>query len=240
MTLGVIGGLGPMATAYFMQLLISMTDARCDQEHLEMIIYNIPSVPDRTEYILGKSDKNPVPKILEIGQSLTEQGAGVLAMPCMTAHYFHSQLQDGFSVPLINGIKCTAELLSRSNITKAGIFATDGTISCGLFQKEFERAGIEAVLPDKEGQAGVMKLIYEDIKANREPDMQLFERISNAVFERGAQVIILGCTELSVIKSNNDLSGRFVDAMEVLAAHTVTSCGKPLRDEYKSLITGLK
>lgn len=77
MRLGIIGGLGPMATAYFMELLINMTDAKCDQDHLEMIIYNCPSIPDRTAYILGKSNANPVVPIIKIGKKLKGTECGL-------------------------------------------------------------------------------------------------------------------------------------------------------------------
>ena len=81
MTLGVIGGLGPIATAYFMELIIKMTDAACDQDHLDMIIYNSPRIPDRTSYILGRSDENPVKPMIEIGRKLAQQGADCISIP---------------------------------------------------------------------------------------------------------------------------------------------------------------
>ena len=94
MSLGIIGGLGPMATAYFMELLINMTDAKCDQDHLEMIIYNCPSIPDRTAYILGKSNANPVVPIIKIGKKLKEQNVDCISIPCITAHYFHDEIEE--------------------------------------------------------------------------------------------------------------------------------------------------
>ena len=87
-TLGVIGGLGPIATAHFLELVINMTDARCDQEHLDMIIYNTPSTPDRTAYILDNTRENPLPQMLDFGKRLAGQGADCIAIPCCTAHYF--------------------------------------------------------------------------------------------------------------------------------------------------------
>ena len=91
-TLGVIGGLGPMATAYYMELVIQMTDASCDQEHLNMIISSRPGTPDRTRYILGLSDENPAPVMIDAGRWLVAEGAEILAIPCITAHYFQKQL----------------------------------------------------------------------------------------------------------------------------------------------------
>ena len=89
--LGVIGGLGPMATAYFVQLVTQMTDAVTDQEHIEMIIHSKPSIPDRTKYILGLSKDNPLPLLLSVEDSLIEQGANIIAIPCITAHFFQNR-----------------------------------------------------------------------------------------------------------------------------------------------------
>ena len=83
-----------MATAYFMQLIIKMTDANLDQDHLEMIIYNCPTIPDRTEFILGKSKASPLPRMIEVGKKLKEQNADYIAIPCITAHYFHKELEE--------------------------------------------------------------------------------------------------------------------------------------------------
>ena len=83
MTLGILGGLGPIATAYFMELLIQMTKAEKDQDHLQMIIYNMPQIPDRTAYILGKSEENPVDEIIRLGKQLAVQGQAVLLFPVL-------------------------------------------------------------------------------------------------------------------------------------------------------------
>ena len=125
--LGVIGGLGPMATAYFMELVTDMTDAATDQEHLRMLIYSAPSIPDRTRYILDNTSENPLPEMLRIGNVLANQGAERIAIPCVTAHYFFEQLESGIGVPVINGVRETALHLKNHGITKAGIMATDGT-----------------------------------------------------------------------------------------------------------------
>ena len=87
--LGVIGGLGPLATAYFLELITKMTDAEKDQDHLEIIIHSKPSIPDRTEYILGKSNENPMQDFIAISKSLASAGTQCIAIPCMTAHYFY-------------------------------------------------------------------------------------------------------------------------------------------------------
>ena len=108
MTLGILGGLGPIATAYFMELLIQMTKAERDQDHLQMLIYNMPQIPDRTAYILGKSEENPADEMIRLGKQLAAQGADCIAIPCITAHYFYEELSREIPVPVLHGIQKTA------------------------------------------------------------------------------------------------------------------------------------
>lgn len=233
---GIIGGLGPMATAYFLQLITMMTDAKTDQDHIESIVISKPQTPDRSQYILGKSENNPYLPIVEAGRQLQELGAQIIAIPCITAHYFHNELEKDIDVPVIHGIRETAIYLKEYGIQKIGLMATDGTVKCQLFQNVLAEYGIESIVPGEEGQKGVMSIIYECIKAGREPEPELFEHISEELRLQGAQVILLGCTELSLIKKDIRLGAGYLDVMEVLAKKTVEACGQ-LRDEYEELIT---
>jgi aspartate racemase len=240
MRFGVIGGLGPMATAYYLELMIRMTDVKRDQEHPEIIILNIPSIPDRTAFILGKSRENPLPPMVELGKQLKALGAEVVGTPCITAHYFHEALQEGIGLPIIHGIRSTAELLCGAGIRKVGLMATDGTVQSGIFQRQVEGCGMELVLPSEEGQKGVMTLIYDQIKAGAKPDMALFASIRDELRRSGAEVIVLGCTELSLLKKEQALGDGILDALEVLAKESVLACGKPVKAEYDQLFTPFK
>lgn len=236
-TLGVIGGLGPIATAHFMELIIRMTEAATDQEHLDMIIYNCPSIPDRTSYILDQTRPNPLPEMIRVGNALARQGAKLIAIPCMTAHYFHRELTRYIEAPIVHAIHETAVHLKKHGISRAGIMATDGTIRSKLFQQELERHGIEAVIPGSEGQKCVMSVIYDDIKANKPADMDKFRLASRDLRAQGAQAIILGCTELSLVKRDYPIGAGYLDAMEVLAQTCVIRCGGKLKKEYQDLIS---
>lgn len=235
--LGVIGGLGPMATAYFMELVTDMTDAVTDQEHLQMLIYSAPSIPDRTRYILDNTQENPLPDMLRIGNILAQQGAERIAIPCVTAHYFFAELERGIPVPVINGLQEVAQHLKDHGITEAGIMATDGTIKSRVFHRELEKCGIAAVTPTAARQADVMSLIFDDIKAGKPADMAKFSGVAAELRDDGAQAIILGCTELSLIKRDHAIGTGFLDAMEILAQQAILQCGKPLKEEYRSLIS---
>ena len=236
-TLGVIGGLGPIATAHFMELVIRMTDADTDQEHLDMILYNRPSIPDRTSYILDQSKPNPLPEMIRVGNALARQGAGLIAIPCMTAHYFHRELTRYIEAPIVHAIHEVAVHLKKHGVTRAGIMATDGSIRSGLFQRELQKHGIEPIIPGEKGQKCVMSVIYDDVKAGLPAEMDKFRFASDELRAQGAQAIILGCTELSLVKRDFRLGAGYLDAMEVLAQTCVVRCGGKLKEEYQELIS---
>ena len=236
--LGVLGGLGPMATAYFMELVISMTKADCDQEHIPMLVYNAPFIPDRTGYIMKKISESPAPVMAGVAKVLEREEAACIAIPCVTAHYFWPEVQAAVETPVLHVVRGTAAYLREQGVKTAGIMATDGTCSTGLLQKALEAEGLKALLPNAENQRGVMDLIYRDIKAGNPPEMDLFHRTANQLKADGAEVIILACTELSLIKRDHVIGPGFIDVMDVLAKLAVEFCGGELKEEYRCLITG--
>lgn len=235
-TLGVIGGVGPMATAYFMQMIIEMTDAKIDQEHIKMVIFNNPDIPDRTKFILKQSDENPYDHMLKITEQLVNSGAEVIAMPCVTATYFMDDLAKETSADVINNITETCKYLLDNHISEVGLLATDGTISCGLFQKMLNEVGIKVHVPNESNQREVMKIIYDQIKAGEKVDIECFNSVSYKLRKEGAQIILLGCTELSLIRKEGLLGKGYLDVMQVAAKVVVEKCGK-LKEEYNNLFT---
>jgi len=236
-TLGVIGGLGPMATSYFFELVIRMTDAKTDQEHLEIWIHNCPSTPDRTSYIFDHKKENPVAPMIASGRKLFRQGVDFIAIPCITAHYFHKELTQNIPIPIIHAIEETVRHLKEYQKKNIGIMATDGTVESGLFQQELERNHMEWILPDKESQQMIMDLIYKNVKAGKPVEIDKFFKVTDRLRKKGAETIILGCTELSLIKRDYPIGKGFIDTMEVLARCSVKLCGAPLKKEYHCLIT---
>lgn len=232
--LGVIGGLGPLASAYFLELITDMCDALSDQEHIETIVYSKPSTPDRTAYILDNTKPDPVPSMVQSGAVLKAMGVDVLAIPCITAHYFHEKLEELIGMRIINAISETVDYLKRNGYKRVGIMATDGTVKSGIFKLALESSGIECIYPKKEHQDGVMRLIYDNVKSGKRVDIDSFNEIKMALIDSGAEVVLLGCTELSVIKKNSDIKDKVVDVMEVLAAKCVDECAT-LKEEYAYL-----
>lgn len=234
--LGVIGGLGPMATAYFFELVVQMTDAKVDQEHMEIWIHNCPSIPDRTSYILDHTKENPIVPMIRSGRELCQMGAEWIAIPCITAHYFYKELTQNLSVPIIHMIKETICHLKENRKNRIGILATDGTVESALFQQELEKNQMEWILPEKEEQQDIMDLIYREIKTGQSVNINKFYRVADQLWKKGADSIILGCTELSLIKRDYSLEKGYIDTMEVLAKCSVERCGARLRDSYQCLV----
>ena len=217
MKLGVIGGLGPMATACFLEMITKMTEAQCDQDHLEILIHSAPYIPDRTAFILGRSKDSPVEPMLKIGKKLAKE-VSCIAIPCITAHYFYRELSENIPAPIIHGIYETGLELQKNGIKRAGLMATDGTIESRIFQDQLEKMGIEVL-----ANLGTI-------------DMEKFQKVSLQLKDQGAQVILLGCTELSLIKKDVPLGKEYLDALEVLAQRCVVRCGKKLKKEYENLL----
>ncbi|MCI9074078.1 MAG: amino acid racemase [Lachnospiraceae bacterium] len=234
--LGVLGGLGPMASAYFLQLIVQMSEAAVDQEHIEVILHSMPRIPDRTRYILGQSADNPMPLMAEAGRRLADQGAEVLAIPCVTAHYFQKQLEEEIGIPILNAVRETAACLEEAGVDRVGILATDGTLASSLFQNCLEQHHISCMAPGEQDQESVMHLIYENVKAGKPVEFPLFQAVADRLFAGGAQVILLACTELSLVKRDHVLGPGFLDVLEVLARKAVLCCGH-LKKEYENLIT---
>lgn len=223
--LGIIGGLGPMASAQFLSLLTAMTVADNDQNHIETILYSKPNTPDRTAYLLGKSQESPLPALLDSARTLESIGAQVLAMPCMTAYSFSREIAGAVSAELIHPIEETAHLLAENGCHNVGIMATDGTLRVGLFQQALSAAGIACSIPEEKQQRLVMHMIYENVKKGQPADLDMLEAVTKHLRGMGADRVILGCTELSVIKQTQPIGNGYLDAMEVLAARAIEACG---------------
>ena len=226
-TLGILGGLGPAASVYFYQLITQHTEALCDQDHLDIILISKASIPDRTDYILGKSAESPLPAMMEGVKKLAEAGAQLIAIPCNTAHYFYDEIEKLSSVPVLNIVKETVFLAQKAGIRKLGIMATAGTVLSGTYQKVCASYGVESVLPCEASQQTLMDIIYKDIKTAKNPDMNAFLAVASELYKNGAEAIVLGCTELSLIQGlENYPAFRFIDSLHVLAFRAIQMCGK--------------
>lgn len=230
--LGVLGGMGPLATQLFYRMVIEKTDASCDQEHLDMIILSHATMPDRTKAIMEGRVEELFQLLLKDVRMLEANGAGVIAIPCNTSHVLADRLQESVSVPIVNMIKETARHIAglfRKKDLKIGILATDGTISTGLYQKELEEAGITPVIPSAESQKLVMRLIYDGIKNGGKIDFSDFLAIQEELRTEQCDAAILACTELSCFKEQYQLPPYYIDAMDILTERSILSCGGKIK-----------
>jgi len=211
--IGILGGLGPAAGCRFYDMLIRMCPALRDQEHPDVILYGKASVPDRSAFLLGRSDESPLPAMIGGLRTLEQAGARLIAIPCATAHHFHSELQSAIGVPILNMLALTAQFLAQGGVTRAALLATEGSYRSGAFYRALEAAGIAAIAPAEDQVQALMGMIYA-IKSGNLPGKQALEDIAKPLLEQGAQRVVLGCTEFSLV---GGLSEIYVDPMRILA-----------------------
>ena len=220
MKIGVIGGLGPLATVKFMEMINNKL-INIDKE-IELVVINNPTTPDRTSYILDNTKENPINSILDMVKKLENFNVDLLVMPCNTASYFYKEIINNTNILFINIVEETVKFLKNNNIHKVGLLATEGTIKSGIYKELLDNYNIELIIPKDEEQKIISSIIYDGIKRNKKIDLNDFNKVINHLKKLGSEKIILGCTELSALKeiyhiNNNNL----IDAMEILADSTL-------------------
>jgi aspartate racemase len=237
-SLGVIGGMGPKATAVFFDMMLENTVAERDQDHVDMVISNHASLPDRTSVILEGREEQFLEAISRDFKLLEHAGVSHIAIPCNTSHYFYKQMQEMTPIPIIHMVEETVKLVHErfGEGSKVGILATNGTIKSGIYKQVCEQYGLQLHMPDERQQAQAMKIIYTNVKSNMDfsPD-ELEELIQELVVEQNCRCVILACTELSCIKLGSATSEVSIDAMQVLVEKAITLSG---RQTVRSLFSG--
>ncbi len=232
---GIIGGIGSMSSAYFYERVIDMTDAAIDSEHINMIILNHATIPDRTAFICGSSDCSPLPVLIDDARMLENAGAKFVAVICNTAHFFYEEIAQSVDIPVLNMVTAAVEEAARrfKGIRKLGLLATDGTVAGGVYARACEEHSIECVVPDAEVQKQTMSLIYDTVKAGKTAPPEALKGIIEHLRAKGCECVLLACTELSLAKKQGDINDNDVlDALEVLAKRTIECSGKKLKQEY--------
>ena len=219
--LGIIGGMGPMASALFYDMISSKTDASCDQENLDLILLSHAGMPDRTGAILSKDEvqiEAVRSKLLTDAMFLQNSGCTAIAVTCNTAHYFVNMIEGELDIPFIHLIRETAEAVaSEFGAKKVAVLATDGTIETRLYQDELSKRGVIAFTPKAEVQALVMHEIYDCIKSGKPADEEIWQKIEEYVKAEGCEAAVLACTELSVVRKELSLGSFYFDPMDIMA-----------------------
>lgn len=221
--LGVIGGLGPLASSYFYELVINKTKVSKDQDHIDMVILNHATIPDRTSYILGKSNDSPLEYLKKDIKTLENMGAKYILMTCNTSHYFYDELQSITNVPILNMIEDTVTYIKEKEAKKVMILATNGTIESKLYQNMCIKHNLDFEVPNSDIQNKVMHIIYENVKQGKEIDIDIWNEIINS---SNSDIYILGCTELSVVKNKLNLGSNYIDPLEIEADKVIRLFGK--------------
>lgn len=224
-TIGIIGGMGPLATVDLFEKITLHTRAERDQDHLHVLIDSNTAIPDRTAALLH-GGPDPRPELVASARRLERMGAQALIMPCNTAHNYYDDVAAAVSVPVLHMIRLTAQALERAGIGAAGLLATDGTVQTGIYQRSFAGSGVDLLLPDEAGQRAVMDMIYRGVKAgDLRYDPAAVRRAMEALLDRGAKTLILGCTELPLAVKLYGLDLPVVDPTLELALGAIRFAG---------------
>ncbi len=228
--LGIIGGMGPLATADLFRKIILRTSADSDHEHIHILVDCNTDIPDRTDAILH-GGQSPLKELTVSANRLEKAGADILLMACNTAHYFYKEIAESVHIPLLHMLDETAAEISRRSLSAIGLLATDATIQTGLYHKALDAKGIEIILPSKTGQKALMDLIYKGVKAgNVNLDVSALLQELEHMRGQGAQVFVLGCTELPIAFEKFHIGFAAIDPTDVLAKAAVCAAGYPLKN----------
>ncbi|MBA1337094.1 MAG: Aspartate racemase [Firmicutes bacterium] len=221
-TVGVIGGMGPMATLDFYRKIIKNTKADSDQGHIHVLIDSNPKIPDRTAFILGKGE-SPLDEIVASAVRLQAAGCDLLAMPCNTAHYFYDDIVEHIGIPLINMVEEVAGHVSAcyGKAAKIGLLATIGTYEAGVYEKYFKKYDIDIIVPDDTGKREVFSAIYGVKNGAGDVPVDGVCDVVNSLVQNGVDGIVLGCTELPLLVEKFPSGIRYIDATEILALKVI-------------------
>jgi aspartate racemase len=233
-TIGVLGGMGPEATAYFLGRLVRATAAAADRDHPPVVVCSLPQIPDRTEAIL-RGGPSPAPALLGGLRTLREAGADFAVMPCISVHYFLPRIASRSPLPILSLLEETLAAVKALKPApgKVGLLATTGTVRSGIIDRLFEQAGIEVVVPAPPEQKRVMAAIYgkRGIKAGftEGRPREVVLEAARGLVRRGARAVIAGCTEVPLVLRAGDLTVPLVEPMALGARAAVKRAGARLR-----------
>ena len=225
--IGILGGMGPLATADLYRKIVLLTKASCDNDHIRVFIDSNSHIQDRTGAILNGGE-SPVAEMTSALRNLEKCGADCIIMPCNTAHYFLPELQRKTQVPFISMLQATAKTCAEQFPGKrAAILATKGTLATGLYEKALSDENVPYLVPDAASQDDLMYLIYDVVKASRPilPEEPRWLALLDHLRHQGADYFILGCTELPILADTLPVAGPFVDPTAELAKAAITFCG---------------
>lgn len=224
--LGVLGGMGPLASAQFMLRLTLLTPAGRDQDHIPAVLWSDPRVPDRTRGKLSGGD-DPLPWLLRGIAGLKQAGAGAIAIPCNTAHGWYQEMLDAAGMPILHIVDAAAADLRRKGIGpgKIGLMGTAATLAMRLYQERLSGQGWDCIVPDDDQMDRLVTPSIALVKANRVQEAyEPLAAVANALAAKGATAVVLGCTEIPLgIQAGpaEGLHAPVVDTIDALARASI-------------------
>ena len=219
--IGVLGGMGPLATVDFMKKIVEATPASGDQAHVPVLAHNDPRIPDRTDAILGNGP-SPLPALRRGLQTLVTAGARCIAIPCNTAHHWHAELAAESPVPVLHIADAVSDTLRARAVRRVGLLATDGTLTSGVYQRRIDTPDMTWIVPTAAEQARVMAGIRAVKAGNIARGAEELEYAAPALQARGAEIIVLACTEIPLaMEAGGFERDACLDATQALAAECV-------------------
>lgn len=227
--LGIIGGMGPLATSLFMKRIVEKTEAYKDQDHINILVSNHATLPDRTEIIKKNKPEEFLNKIQEDIELMEYAKVDNIAIPCNTSHYFFDKIQNMTDISIINMIEETIKYVKdKTNFSKVAILGTYGTMDCKVYDKYAILNGLDVYELSKEEEEISMNTIYsvkEDMVLESEKFNKLLERLS-----KENVMSILACTELSCLTLPEELKDYYIDAMDILVNKSIEYSGGKIKN----------
>jgi aspartate racemase len=227
---GILGGMGPMATADLFTKIVHATPASVDQEHLRIIIDNHPQIPSRVDFINGVG-VNPLPQMVESARLLEKAGVDFIVIPCNTAHYWYDDIQAAVGVPMFNIITCAAEYVAAQSAGQPErilLLARKATLRTGLFQASFKVMGLELIVP-KPDEQDLIELTVEAVKAGaiaQNPYLEGFNQMLEGYRQAGTTAVLAGCTEIPLLFAYLKDGLKKFDTTQILADKVVREAMK--------------
>jgi aspartate racemase len=220
-TIGILGGMGPAATADLFAKLIAASDAKRDQDHLRILIDNNPRIPNRNDAIAGRGP-SPGPQLAAGARGLEQAGADVLIIACNTAHAFQSEIEAAVSIPLLSMIHATIDAAMDRGGERFGVLAADGCRRARLYDRAFEARGGKALLLDDAAQAEFMDLIFRVKAGDTGADVRRrMAALALSLNARGAQAIVAACTEVPLVLSPDTLAIPVINSTDALVSRAI-------------------
>jgi len=223
--IGILGGMGPQATVDLYNEIISQTPADKDQDHIPTIIYSNTKVPNRTKAIIAQGE-SPLPYLIEGVMRLERAGADFIIIPCNTAHYYLRQFEKEVNIPILNMIELTTQHIREKfpKIKNVGLLSTTGTLRTKIYQDSLEKKGLEVIIPEENDQENFVMKAISNIKAGImfAESAKLLNKAAEALTAKGAETIIMGCTEIPLVLKPEGLSTPLIDPKKIIASKAIS------------------